>query len=71
MNDVIEWLDGRRTLVKNLNVEKDVTEVHHRNAQHLLQDCLSVTPTKYFANFMKIDEMNAEHYDCKLLEHFP
>jgi len=27
--------------------------------------------TKYFANFMKIDEIDAEHCDGKLEEHFP
>jgi len=65
MTDVIEGLDGKTTLVKNFNFEKNVTKVYNRNTLHLLQDSLSVTLTKYLAS-IKIDEMNAEHCDGKL-----
>ena len=73
IRDRIEGLDGKTALVKNFNFEENVSEVYHCSAQHLyhrflwnLQDSLGVTLTKYLANFMKIDGIDAEHCNGKL-----
>jgi len=69
----IEGLDGETALVRNINFEENVPEVYHRIVQGLfhrflwnLQDTLSISLTKYPANFMEIDQIDPEQCERKL-----
>ena len=66
-------MDGKTALVKNFNFEENVPKVYTVLSIYFIDFheiyrivCEWHGRSKYFANFMKIDEIDAEHCDGKL-----